>query len=317
MKEFSFIKEFMKPLSVSDEHVVLGIGDDAAVIRLGENEELVVSTDTQVESRHFPVGADYALVVARAIGCAVSDLAAMGAQPLGFTLSLSCPNLNVELARRIAEGVAMGIERYQTPIIGGDTVQGPFTISVTVMGRVEAGQALRRTGAQDDDDLWVTGTLGGSAAALEEIDNTDIGNLSALDQAYWQPPCRLEFGQGLARGIATSCLDLSDGLAGDVRHILQSSGLGAEIDRGRIPINPLALGRVGRDASFELAFQGGDDYELLFTAPASKRQEVESLSLTSNTPVTRIGRLNLNREILLIVDDGNATICTNSGYGHF
>ncbi|WP_298632884.1 thiamine-phosphate kinase [uncultured Umboniibacter sp.] len=317
MREFSFIEEFMKPLGRTDERITLGIGDDAAVLCLDSNEELVVSTDTQVESRHFPVGADDALVVSRAIGCAVSDLAAMGAQPLGFTLSVTTPSLDVEVARRLAKGVAAGIDRYQTPIIGGDTVQGPRSFSVTAMGRVQKGRALRRSGAKDDDDLWVTGSLGGSAAALEDIESSLVGELSELHSVYWQPPCRLAFGQGLAKGIATSCLDLSDGVAGDIRHILKSSDLGAELDVQLLPINPLTIARFGREASFELAFQGGDDYELLFTAPVAKREQIIALGSETNTPVTRIGRLNSNSEILLLVDDGHATICTDLGYGHF
>jgi thiamine-monophosphate kinase len=317
MREFSFIEEFMRPIGRRDEHILLGIGDDAAVLRLGLNEELVVSTDTQVEARHFPVGADDARVVSRAIGCAVSDLAAMGAYPLGFTLSVTTPNLDGEVARSLAEGVAAGVELYQTPLIGGDTVQGSRSFSVTVMGRVPKGSALRRSGAQNDDDLWVTGSLGGSAAALENIESSLAGELSDLHAVYWQPPCRLAFGQGLARDIATSCLDLSDGIAGDIRHILKASNVGAEIDVQLVPINPLTIARFGYEASFELAFQGGDDYELLFTAPAAKREQIVALGSTTNTPVTRIGRLNSDSEILLLADDGNATICTDLGYGHF
>ncbi len=309
--------------------VVLGIGDDCALLQPAPGMQLAVSTDMLVEGRHFFADIDPAALGHKALAVNLSDLAACGAEPLACTLALALPP---ERARddawlaALAGGLFALADAHACPLVGGDTTAGPLNLCVTVFGQVPAGQALRRDGARVGDDIWVSGTLGDARLALGALRGEwtlPPERLAATRQRLERPSPRLALGMAL-RGIATSAADLSDGLAGDLGHILKASAVGA-ILTAEETIKTVAAGAhpSGAGAPFDsetllrVALTGGDDYELVFTAPPEARAAVRAAARASATPVTRIGRIEAEPDLRLIDADGRVSPLAARAFDHF
>lgn len=280
------IAEVLGPAAVGDG-VVVGPGDDAAVLAVPPGHELVASTDTLVAGRHYPPTAPAENIGYRSLAAATSDLAAMGARPAWALVSLSTPALAERWARAFAEGVRTAAEAFGLKVAGGNLANGPPSVTVAVHGHLPAGAALLRGGARPGDRIYVTGRIGGAALALAEDPAlasrplADIRAGSAL-ACYWQPQPRLAVGVGL-RGIATAAIDVSDGLAAEVDHLCKASRVQASVQLGRVP--------VFDGTTAEAAVAAGDDYELAFTAPPGQDEAVAALAEAAEVPIAAIGRM--------------------------
>jgi thiamine-monophosphate kinase len=270
-----------------------------------------------VEGRHFFANANPEWLGHKALAVNLSDLAAMGAKPAGFTLALALPHADLTWLAQFSQGLFRLAQQWQCPLIGGDTTQGPLTICITAIGHVPAGSAIKRSGAKVGDDIWVSGSLGDARLALGALRSEwplDHNNLEAVLPRMHQPEPRITLGMQL-RGIASSALDVSDGLLGDLGHILKASQVNAEVLIDQLPISR-TLAAQTEHLRRQCAANGGDDYELCFTAPNNKRAEIESLS-TALLPLTRIGSIrstsNGAAPTLLLRDaNGNALTAADS-----
>ena len=297
MGEFDLIaRYFTRPT----RQAALGVGDDCALLQPGPGMQLAISSDMLVEGRHFLSTVDPCKLGHKALAVNLSDLAACGAKPLAFTLALALPRADDAWLAPFSRGLLALADLHGCELIGGDTTRGPLNICITVFGEVPAGQALLRSGAQVGDDLYVSGTLGDARLALEVFRGTQDVPAEVFAQArarMEQPTPRVALGLAL-RGIAHAAIDVSDGLLGDLGHILDASGVGAVIDTS-ITINLIATcqeptrakARFDADTQLGYVLAGGDDYELVFTAPASSREAVQAAAGHAQTPVTRIGRI--------------------------
>ena len=268
MGEFELIRRYFQPLAdgSGQDQLLLGPGDDCAIQRVSPGLDLVFSVDTLVEGVHFPSGYSPDYLGWRALAVAVSDLAAMGASPVCFTLALTLPGANQGWLKPFSEGLARASKAFGIALAGGDTTRGPLTISIQVHGTVESGRALYRSGAKPGDLICVSGTLGAAGAALDYLAAAAPSpDQLALLSRYHFPEPRLSLGQQLA-GRASSAIDISDGLLADLGHILDASGAGARIDTGRIPMMAELVALKGENAR-DLALGAGDDYELCITIP--------------------------------------------------
>jgi len=323
MGEFDLIaRYFTRPTT----HAVLGVGDDCALLQPAAGMQLAISTDMLVEGRHFFADVNPFTLGHKALAVNLSDLAACGAKPTAFTLALALPRIDEDWLAAFSSGLLALADAHGCELVGGDTTQGPLTICITVFGEVPAGQALLRSGAQAGDEVYVSGTLGDARLALDALRNHTAlpAELLALARARLeQPTPRITLGLAL-RGIATSAIDISDGLAGDLGHILQASGVGARIDTA-IAMNlmascahPLwATGLVSFEDQLEYVLAGGDDYELAFTAPASARQAVQAAAQQAQTPVTRIGRIEKTPGLRLLDAQGRLLERRYASFDHF
>lgn len=338
MGEFELIERFFKrnqaatPAPTAPEapdSIALGIGDDCALLQPAPGMQLAVSTDLLVEGRHFFADVDPAALGHKALAVNLSDLAAMGAEPLAFTLALALPPERAQdeaWLAALAQGVFALADAHGCALVGGDTTAGPLTLCITVFGQVPAGQALRRDGARVGDDLWVSGTLGDARLALAALRGEIDLPAQALAQARQRlerPTPRLALGTAL-RGIAHSAIDISDGLAGDVGHILKASQVGAAIeavDASKLIASRAMLagaeGPFGLKSLLSFILTGGDDYELAFTAPPAARAAVQAAAQRAATPVTRIGRIEAEPGLRLIDADGRATPLAARAFDHF
>lgn len=287
--EFDLIdRYFRRPV----QHAALGIGDDCALLRLTPGQQLAVSTDLLVEGRHFLSTVDPARLGHKALAVNLSDLAACAARPLAFTLSLSMPRADEAFLAPFARGLLALADAHHIELVGGDTTAGPLTIGITVMGEVPPGLALLRSGAREGDELWVSGTLGDARLALEVFRGQVAcpgQGFDELRQAMELPQPRVALGLAL-RGLASAAIDLSDGLLGDLGHVLRASGLGAELQLAALPCSPL-LAAQDEALRRTCLLAGGDDYELLFCAPAAQHQAVLAAAAQAGVPVHRIGRM--------------------------
>ena len=295
MGEFDLIERFFKTGANAmnpKPGVGLGIGDDCALIHPSSNEEIAITTDMLVEGRHFFVGADPELLGRKALAVNLSDLAAMGATPLGFTLALALPSADLIWLEAFSKGLFTVARQFSCSLIGGDTTAGPLTISITAFGSLPKGEAIRRSGAKPEDDIWVSGELGDARLALaalrHEIELTQ-DELKQIEHRMHQPIPRVELGVQL-RGIATSALDISDGLLGDLKHILNQSKVDAQIWINQLPKSATLL-KQASSIQNQFAACGGDDYEICFTADKHQRDVIEKISKTLNLPLTRIGQI--------------------------
>jgi thiamine-monophosphate kinase len=268
MGEFELIRKYFQPLAdgAGQDQLLLGPGDDCAIQRVSPGLDLVFSVDTLVEGVHFPSDYSPDYLGWRALSVAVSDLAAMGASPVCFTLALTLPDANQGWLKPFSEGLARASKAFGIALAGGDTTRGPLTISIQVHGTVESGRALYRSGAKPGDLICVSGTLGAAGAALDYLaaPAPSPAQLALLSRYHFPQP-RLSLGQQLA-GCASSAIDISDGLLADLGHILDASGAGARIDTGRIPMMAELVALKGENAR-DLALGAGDDYELCITIP--------------------------------------------------
>ncbi len=331
MGEFDLIERYFKRPA---RQAVLGIGDDCALLQPRPGTQLAISCDMLVEGRHFLSTVDPAKLGHKALAVNLSDLAACGAKPLAFTLALALPTASDAWLAPFSQGLLALADAHGCELIGGDTTQGPLNICITVFGEVPVingrSQALLRSGAQPGDDLYVSGTVGDARLALEVFRGTVSVPAPMFDAARLrmeQPTPRVALGLAL-RGIATAAIDVSDGLLGDLGHILKQSSVGATVDT-EVALNRIAAyahpSRTSDQGDLTLspdqwltwALAGGDDYELLFTAPASARTQVAAAALASQTPVTHIGHISQERGLRLVDGDGQVVPNHYHSFDHF
>ena len=323
MGEFDLIaRYFTRPV----RRAALGVGDDCALLAPAPGMQLAVSSDMLVEGRHFFAGTDPERLGHKALAVNLSDLAACGARPLAFTLALALPQVDAAWLEGFSRGLLQLADAHGCELVGGDTTQGPLNICITVFGEVPTGQALLRSGAQPGDDIYVSGTLGEARLALDALRGQfalPANMLAHLRQRLERPTPRVALGLAL-RGVASSALDLSDGLLGDLGHILRASGVGACIDTSKtinlIAISARSISATGQfDADYlqQCTLAGGDDYELAFTAPAGRRADVAAAALASSTPVTRIGVVQAAPGLRLVDAAGRPVAQRYASFDHF
>lgn len=294
LTEFGLIDRFFTrpPAPGAQSRTALGIGDDCALLAPTPGKQWAISTDMLVAGRHFFADVEPDALGHKALAVNLSDLAAMGAQPRAFTLALALPEAREAWLQGFSRGLFALADRYGCELIGGDTTGGPLNICITVFGEIEPGQALTRAAARDGDDIWVSGTLGDARLALGAARGewpVAAADLPALRRALERPEPRIALGQALC-GVAHAALDLSDGLAGDLQHILKRSGLAAQVDVDALP-RSAALARQAPAIQRSCTVAGGDDYELCFTAAPAARAQIAALGVALALPLTRIGTI--------------------------
>ena len=323
LDEFDIIARHFRPLAAKCEGA-LGLSDDAATLRVAAGRELVVTADALVEGVHFLSGDPPDLIARKMLRVNLSDLAAKGATPTVYLMTLALgPAVDEAWISSFARGLAQDQELFGISLAGGDTTAtpGPTTVSVTAMGEVAQGQALRRNGARVGDGVWVSGTIGdgalGLAAARGDSLGMDAGAAAALAERYRLPCPRVTLGARLV-GVAHAAMDVSDGLVGDLRHICEASGLGAEIEAARVPLSAAARVALSRAPErLRDILTGGDDYEILFTAPALRDGALAALSGETGTALTRIGTMVAGSGVTVRDAAGNAVETGQGGYRHF
>lgn len=317
LSEFDLIAQyFTRP--PRSPHTALGVGDDCALLAPSPGMQLAISSDMLVEGRHFFPAADPLQLGHKCLAVNLSDLAAMGAEPLAFTLALALPGAEPAWLAPFSTGMLALADAHGCELIGGDTTRGPLTICITVFGQTAPGGALRRDAAQPGDDIWVSGTLGDARLALAAYRDElalDAATLDVAAQRMHAPTPRVALGMAL-RGIAHAAIDVSDGLAGDLGHVLQRSRVGACVAVDALPVGP-ALAQQPQDLQRRFALAGGDDYELCFTAPADRRAEVEAAGHNAATPVTRIGRIEAAAGLRLVDAAGAPLAMQARSFDHF
>ena len=314
MGEFDLIERIRRRVATRPD-VILGIGDDAALLQPPTGMHLVLAMDTLNSGVHFPPDTAPADIGWKALAVNLSDLAAMGASPAWCTLSLSLPDADVAFVDGFLDGFLALASQHEVALVGGDTTRGPLSVCVAVHGFVEAGTALRRDGASVDDEVWVSGTLGDAAAALSQWQAGGAID-PALRARLDRPTPRLALGQAL-RGIATSCIDVSDGLLADLGHVCRVSTVGARVDVDALPGSEALRRDLDAEARLRLQATGGDDYELCFTASAARHDQVLDAADASRVSVTCIGRIVAGEGVAAIGANGAEWRPVSPGYRHF
>ncbi len=318
--EFELIERyFSKDPGAARADVILGIGDDAALLSLPPDTELVAAVDTIVAGRHFPFDSDARSIGHRALAVNLSDLAAMGATPAWATLALTMPSADPNWLQAFSAGFMRLADEYGVCLVGGDTTAGPLTVSVQILGYVPRGTALRRSGGLPGDVLAVTGTLGDAGAGLalvtSELTGVDRAHAAELIDRFEYPRARVTFGM-LARGVAGAAMDLSDGLAGDLPKLAAASGLAAHIDVEKLPLSAALQAAVPLARAWTLALGAGDDYELLLSVPARRFDELAAAASSLDLKLTAIGELRRGSGVSWALD-GIALTAPAGGYDHF
>jgi len=318
MKEFELIKQFFTEQAVKRKDVLLGIGDDCAVVSSTENQNIVVTTDTLVAGVHFPLGTSPKAIGHKAVAVNLSDIAAMGAKPSWISLAITLPEVNDDWLSEFCSGVFELCEYYNVQLIGGDTTQGPLSITITAQGITPEGKYLSRSGAKSGDWLYVTGELGDAALALQHYKESVLTENDIIEQVQNKldfPKPRVLAGQAL-REYASAAIDISDGLLSDLGHICQASNVGANIVLDAIPLSDAMKKSQLFDDSVHLALNGGDDYELLFTVSEDKKVGMETALSHAGTAITCIGQINAS-QIISTTLNNKAVPIRNSGFEHF
>lgn len=308
LSEFELIRRYFDR---APRHALLGVGDDCALVRPNAGLELAMTTDMLVEGRHFAADAPPRSLGHKALAVNLSDLAAMGAAPRWALLALGLPSADPAWLEAFAAGFYALAERHDVELIGGDTTQSPLrTISVVALGEVPAGVAMYRSAAKPGDDVWISGELGGAALALRRPDIREVAG------RLHEPEPRVELGERL-RGLAHAAIDISDGLTGDLGHVLERSRVAAVLEYERIP-RPAALRKLDdRELERDCVLSGGDDYELAFTAAPRRREALEALSAELGLALTRIGTIEAGEAKLVVRDARGEPMAFRSGYDHF
>jgi thiamine-monophosphate kinase len=324
ISEFDIITRYFQQAGLcsdaSHPDIPLGIGDDCALLSVPAGYQMAVSMDALVATVHFPLKANPVLLAQRALAVNLSDLAAMGASPLGFTLGLTLPYVDESWLAGFASGLRLSAQKYGCPLFGGNLTRGPLQICIQVHGLVPAGKALLRRGAQVGDAVYVSGTTGRAGLALDWIKGVlpmaTEEQVSELEAAYYLPEPRLNLGQAL-QGLANAAQDVSDGLLADLRHIANQSNVQIVVESKAVPIASVLLSFKSPESALHLALTAGDDYELVFTAPADKHDVILAAAQTAGVPVTRIGSVQPGAGVVLLDAAGNAVQFTQQGYDHF
>lgn len=324
ISEFEIIQRFFSRAGVDRDDVVLGVGDDAALLRVPPDRELAVAMDTLVEGVHFPVGTDPAAIGHKALAVNLSDLAAMGAEPAWATLALTLPTPDVGWLEGFARGFAALAQRFGLALVGGDTTRGPLTVTVQVHGLTQAGQALRRDGARPGDKVYVTGTLGDAGLGLQLVQ----GELTAagvqrdfLVASLEYPQPRVAEGMAL-RGLARAAIDISDGLLADLGHVLERSGVGATVWVDRLPrsvaFQETLYGRPGLEGQWDrLPLAAGDDFELCFTVAPERCADLDRVLGALDCGYAQVGVIDRAPGLRCLHDDGTVCDAAAAGYRHF
>ncbi|AOT07327.1 thiamine-phosphate kinase [Pseudoalteromonas luteoviolacea] len=320
MKEFELINHYFKGRGITRRDVAVGIGDDCAVVDIPENCQLAVTTDTLVEGVHF-----FSDIPARALGHRVlavnlSDLAAMGAEPTWISIGLTLPNVDMAWLEEFTEGLHEIAEYYNVQLIGGDTTQGPLTITICAKGIIPKGKSLTRSGANVGDWIYITGPVGDAALAIESrkrgIELSSEQHKRVVEKLHYPKP-HVAAGQVL-RGLATSCIDISDGLLADLQHIVDRSMVGADIDIDKVPISDDLRALEDTALREMLSLSYGDDYQLLFTVNDNNRSAVEARLMQYGVEATCIGQVtNTLGSVELYKDGEKYSIKEQAGYEHF
>ena len=310
LTEFSIIEQYFNRFSAARSDVVLGIGDDAAIVTVPQGYELAITTDSLISGVHFPKNTPAYDIGYKSVAVNLSDLAAMGAEPTWITLALSMPEANAVWLKEFSAGIFELINRYSMQLIGGDITQGPLSITIQAHGLLPANKALRREGAQSGDALYVTGNLG--AAAWELLQATAS---QSMRQQLNHPEPRIQAGM-LLRHIANSAIDISDGLDADLTHILQQSQVGATVDLASLPL-AASLKSLDRDRALQLALTAGDDYELCFSVPQTNLSALQKIIPKLACPVTWIGTITTLKQLRYLNSDGSEYCLATKGYQHF
>ena len=315
--EFELIR---RHFTLPTRNTRLGVGDDAALLMPRPDMELVVTKDMLVSGTHFFADTDPVDLGWKTLAVNVSDIAAMGAEPRWAFLALALPSAEENWIAGFARGFAECASQFDIDLAGGDTTRGPLTLSVTLIGETRAGTSIRRDGAQSGDDLWVTGTPGRAALGLAHLRgelSLPAGTARVCISALQRPQPRLSIGRAL-KGLASAMLDISDGLLGDLQHILERSGVGAKITLGELPAIIEAGPCIEPQRLQDAILRGGDDYELLFTASPRNRAAVTDIAHQYTLPITRIGEITPDSGMLILVNpDGDITATGPLGYDHF
>ena len=314
--EFDLIeKYFTRPV----RNAVLGVGDDCALVQISPGCELAITTDTLVAGTHFFPDTGAEKLGHKALAVNLSDLAAMGALPRYATLALTLPVINEAWLAAFSRGFFALADEYQVELIGGDTTRGTLSITLTAFGEVDIGHAIRRDGAKEGDDIWISGSLGAAALALKHLRGDITLQPGIFERAVMcleAPNPRIALGRTLV-GVATSAVDISDGLVADLAHICRLSGLAAIVEWSMVPLAD-TLQTESIEQQRVCALGGGDDYELCFTAPAINRDLLRNLSSASGLALTRIGRMKSGEPFVRVNDErGEALALQSCGFDHF
>ena len=314
--EFDLIaRHFMRP----SPNAVLGVGDDAALVDVSNGMDLAVSTDTMVSGTHFFPDVDPENLGHKALAVNLSDMAAMGAMPYWATLALTVPSVDHTWLAAFAKGFFDLAQEFNVSLIGGDTTRGPLSLTVTIMGEVPMGAALKRSGAKAGHDVWVSGNLGDAALAVAHRHGKLVLSEADYREAVmrlYEPTPRVALGQAL-RGLATAAIDVSDGLLADLGHICGLSKVGAVVELASIPLSAIGAKHVASDAGRNAIVAGGDDYELCFTAHPNSRESIQDLTKMMEVPLTRIGQVKRGKGVSLLGADGKAVKIDGRGFDHF
>ena len=316
--EFDLIARYFSRPPVKRADVILGVGDDCALLEVPANRQLAVSIDSLVEGTHFARDADPHALGYKALAVNLSDLAAMGAEPAWATLALTLPAADEDWLAAFAAGFLELAEQHGVQLVGGDTTRGPRSITVQVHGFVEPGRALRRDGARAGDLVYATGTLGDAGLALlaQQGRFVGLGRVAGLRERLDRPTPRVGEGRALV-GIATAAIDLSDGLAADLGHICEASGVGATLYLDRIPCSPAVRSYVAETGDWSVPLAAGDDYELCVTVPASRQAEAEALAADLPAGLHWVGMIERPAGVRLVLPDGSMLDHAPRGYDHF
>ncbi|MBL4671531.1 MAG: thiamine-phosphate kinase [Arenicella sp.] len=319
MAEFSIIEEFCHGIGPDHADTKLGVGDDAAIIAVPAGMELAISADSMVSGIHFFADVSPAKLAQKILAVNLSDMAAMGAEPKWATLVLTIPEFDADWLKAFSDSLKVIATRFNLQIIGGDTTQGPLNLSITIMGLLSQGQALCRSGAMLDDDVYVSQYVGDAALGLAvlsgEVCLTDEYS-DAVVSALETPEPRVTLGQSLL-GVASACLDISDGLVGDLGHICQQSRVSIDIDAGLIPLSDAYRWFIANGGTLDLALTGGDDYELAFTASPSQRSEIDCIAEQLGISLTRVGSVVAKRQEAVSVSLEGVKYQLPTSFEHF
>jgi thiamine-monophosphate kinase len=318
LSEFDLIKQYFKRARAG--RASLGIGDDCALLTPTPGMQTAISSDMLVEGRHFFAGADARMLGHKCLAVNLSDLAAMGAAPTAFTLALALPEADPGWLAGFSRGLFELADAFDCELIGGDTTRGPLNICITIFGELAPGEALRRDAARAGDDVWISGALGDARLALASYWNEyrlDAADLAQAAPRMHMPAPRVALGRALAAGrLAHAALDISDGLVGDLGHLLAASGVGATLDVDALPAGPV-LARQPLALRRRFTAAGGDDYELCFTAPAQNRAAIAAAAAGCGTAVTRVGRIEPEAVLRLVDAQGAPLDLGLRGWDHF
>jgi thiamine-monophosphate kinase len=316
--EFDIIEQIFKSQETKHSGIIAGIGDDAALLKIPEGQLLAVSTDTLVKGVHFPEASTPYDIGYKSLAVNLSDMAAMAAEPLWVTMALTLPDNNMVWLREYSKGFFEIAKRYKVNLVGGDITHGPLSITIQIIGCVPEGMQLRRNTARIGDDIYVTGTLGMSALALSIMNGKVKWDTDIPDKAVSRlnrPEPRVDMAISL-RGLANSAIDISDGLAGDLGHLILSSGTGAEIFLDKLPVYA-ELEQLETAQKWHHALNMGDDYELCFTVPEKYQENVMEIGERFKCNVSCVGKVTDGKSITWKAADGAAVNMESSGYMHF